>query len=260
VSPEISIVLPVYRNGPVLPELQQQLTAVLEGQAVPYEILYVDDACPEDSLAVLRHLAAADERVAVLALARNVGQNRALLIGLAYARGQAVVLMDADLQDPPAAIPQLLERLQQGPAAVFAGRRGPYESRGRLATSRLIKGLLHLLTLGRLPADAGLFVAMRREMVEWLLAYNLPEPYLLGLMARSGLPLVSLPVERAPASRSSYTVEMRLRLALRALATVAGPMPQAGEWTEAAPIAEYIGERFRPAGTPPVPRHAAPGR
>jgi dolichol-phosphate mannosyltransferase/undecaprenyl-phosphate 4-deoxy-4-formamido-L-arabinose transferase len=249
VHPEISVVLPVYRNRASLPELHQQLTAVLEAQARPYELLFVDDACPEDSLTVLRRLAGADERVAVLALARNVGQNQAILVGLAWARGQVAVLMDADLQDPPVAIPLLLDTLSAGAAAVFAGRRGQYESRGRLATSRLFKGLLHLLSLRRLPADAGLFVAMRREMVDHLLAHATPDPYVLGLMARSGLPLASVPVERAPAPHSSYTPRMRARLAMRALATVLGPKPQEGAHPQSAPVTERIGARFNETDT-----------
>jgi glycosyltransferase involved in cell wall biosynthesis len=249
VRPEISVVLPVYRNGAALAELHRQLTALLEAQARPYELLFVDDACPEGSLAALRTLADADERVAVLALNRNVGQNRAILIGLAHARGQVAVLMDADLQDPPAAVPLLLDTLSEGAAAVFAGRRGRYQSRWRLATSRLFKGLLHLLSLGRLPADAGLFVAMRREMVDHLLAHATADPYVLGLMARSGLPLASVPVERAPAPHSSYTPWMRARLAVRALVTVLGPRHQEGAHPQAAPIAERIGARFGEADT-----------
>jgi glycosyltransferase involved in cell wall biosynthesis len=216
-EPEISVVLPVYKNRAALAELHRQLTVVLAQQGAPYELIFVDDVCPEGSGAALHEIAAADARVRVLTLPRNVGQNRAVMAGLALARGRVVVTMDADLQDPPAAIPRLLSALAAGPAAVFAGRRGAYESWGRRATSRLFKGLLHLLSQRRLPVDAGLFVALRRELVEQLLASSDPDPYVVGLIARSGLPLASVPVHRAPSSRSAYTLGMRLRVAGRAL-------------------------------------------
>ena len=242
-QPDISVVLPVYRNRAALGELYRRLTLVLEPLA-PYELIFCDDACPDDSLAVLRSLAAADERVAVLALSENVGQNRAVLIGLAYARGQVVIAMDADLQDPPQAIPGLVAALSGETAAVFAGRRGTYQSAGRMLGSRVFKRLLHALSHGQLPVDAGLFVAMRREMVERLLSYRAPQPYVLGLMARTGLPMISLPVERAPARRSGYSLRARIQVAIRALVTILSPEPrESGRPGD--PVADRIGARFR---------------
>src|SRR5947208_9645895 len=194
-EPEVSIVVPVYRNADTLDELHRRVTAALGRAGARHELLFVDDACPAGSLAVLRRLAARDPRVAILSLAENVGQNRAVLAGLAHARGEVVVIMDADLQDPPEAIPALLAALR-GPAVVFAGRPGRYESAVRLATSRALKWLLHLLSRRRIPGDAGLFVAMRRSVVERLLAFPDPDPYVVGLIGRTGLPLASIPVER----------------------------------------------------------------
>jgi glycosyltransferase involved in cell wall biosynthesis len=244
VEPDISVILPVYRNAAVLDDLYLQLVSALELLGSPFELLFVDDASPDRSLTVLRRLATVDERVAVLALPENVGQNRAVMAGLAYARGEVAVVMDADLQDPPAALPALLGHLRQSDAAaVFAGRRGRYERLSRRLSSRLFKGLLHLLTIGRLPADAGLFVAMRREMVEQLLSYDVSTPYVVGLMARGGLPLISIPVERAPAERSGYTAGMRLCLSLLALRTIAGPIRQRQAQPDTVP-AELIGSRF----------------
>src|SRR5205814_350062 len=123
-APSVSVVVPVYRNTETLEELHRRLDAALGAAGVDFELVFVEDACPAGSLAVLRRLEAADPRVGVLALPRNVGQHAAVLRGLARARGRAVVVMDADLQDPPDAVPALLARRAQGPAAVFAGRRG----------------------------------------------------------------------------------------------------------------------------------------
>jgi glycosyltransferase involved in cell wall biosynthesis len=203
-DPELSVVVPVYRNADTLGGLHRRLRAVLEPLA-PYEILFVDDGCPEGSRAVLQGLAGTDPRVAALVLDRNVGQQRAILAGLAHARGEWVVVMDADLQDPPEAIPDLLRAAGTGARAVFAGRRGEYESAGRLATSRLFKRTLHRLC--GVPADAGCFVALHRSLVSRLLDLGGPRPFVVAMIGCTGLPAISVPVEReARASgTSSYS-------------------------------------------------------
>ncbi len=220
------MVVPVYGNQGTLEALFDRVRAAIEGApSGEFEALFVEDAGPDRSFDVLRALTARDPRVGVIALERNLGQNRAVLVGLAHARGRRAVVLDADLQDPPEAIPRLLSALQGDVAAVFAGRRGSYESPLRLATSFGLKRLLHLVSLARLPRDAGLFVALERVMIEHLLDCRDPDPYVPSLIGRSGLRLASVPVERAasPDGRSGYTVRGRLRLAMRAVATALAP-------------------------------------
>jgi glycosyltransferase involved in cell wall biosynthesis len=135
-SPSVSVIVPVYRNRATLRELHRRVSAVLEGAGRTFEILFVNDDCPAGSLEVLRELTAGDARVAVLSLASNVGQHQAVVTALSEARGEWVVVMDADLQDPPEALPELLRAGEAGFSAVFAGRCGEYESRFRLLTSR----------------------------------------------------------------------------------------------------------------------------
>ena len=110
----------------------------------------------------------------------NIGQQRAVLAGLAQARGSRVVVMDADLQDPPEAIPVLLDALSGNVSAVFFGRRGRHQSIVRHLTSRLFKTLLHMAC--GTPPDAGLFVAMDRRMVTRLLPIGRPGPSVLAMM------------------------------------------------------------------------------
>lgn len=221
-GPDLSIVLPVYRNREMLCALCRNLCDVLDAQGRPYELIFVDDACPDGSRAVLEALAQTNPHVVVLALEQNVGQQRAVLTGLRHARGQWVVVMDADLQDPPEAIPLLLAAARDGAAAVFAGRRGRYESRLRLLTSRVFKRALHLLC--GVPVDAGLYVAMNRQMLERVLALDNPRPHLVAMIGCSGLPVASIPVRRAerPAGRSAYTSWGRLEVAWQALTWVLG--------------------------------------
>lgn len=248
-APDLSVVVPVYRNETTIEPLMERIRAALEG-AGKFEVLFVDDAGPDRSLDVLGALAGQDARVGVISLARNLGQNRAVLVGLAHARGRRVVVLDADLQDPPEAIPGLLSALQGDVAAVFAGRRGRYESPLRLATSYGLKRLLSLVSKRRLPPDAGLFVAMDRAMVERLLDCQDADPHVPALMGRTGLRLISVPVERAgaPNGRSGYTARGRLRLAARAIATALGPRdgpPGGRPWRDAqAWVRAYAGVPF----------------
>ncbi|MBI5419764.1 MAG: glycosyltransferase [Deltaproteobacteria bacterium] len=192
---DISVVVPVYRNADSLRELHGRLRRVMESKGFRYEMIFVDDGCPDGSPAVLEEMASADPGVAVLSLGRNLGQHRAVLAGLRRARGNAIAVMDADLQDPPEAIPALLEKLGEGFAGVFAGRRGRYESPLRLLTSFLFKGLLHLLC--GVPRDAGMYVVMSREMAARLLSIDARRPFVIAMIGCAGLPVASIPVERS---------------------------------------------------------------
>jgi glycosyltransferase involved in cell wall biosynthesis len=217
-KPEISIVLPIYKNRLVLRELCSRLCTTLAASERSFEIICVNDACPEGSLKVLMEIACQDDRVVVLALEQNVGQHRALLAGMARSRAAIVILMDADLQDRPEAIPTLIEKLDEGYGAVYAGRRGCYQSKARLFSSRLFKGLVAILT--GMPSDAGLFVALSRQAVQRVLDFDDEErPYLTAMIACVGLPVTSVPVLRAvrPAGVSAYSSWMRMKIGLHAV-------------------------------------------
>ena len=246
-EPLLSIVMPVYRNAATLRELHSRLSRAMRTQRLDYELIFVNDACPENSLAVLIELAQSDPQTAVVALERNVGQQRAVMAGLRLARGASVVVMDADLQDPPEAIPGLLRELQSGYAAVFAGRRGAYESPFRLLTSRVFKRMQSWLS--GVPPDAGLFVVMRRDMVERLLAFDAPRPFLVPMIGCTGLPLASTPVLRAarPSGVSAYSTWKRLKIACLSLGWTVVWRLRAGRGTPRAGgalVKTYFGTRF----------------
>jgi glycosyltransferase involved in cell wall biosynthesis len=208
----VSAVVPVYRNARTLEELCRRLAAALGDD---HEIVLVDDGCPEGSWPVIEALAAADARVRPVRHAANRGQNAAVLTGLAAARGEEIAVLDADLQDPPEAVPALLAELRRGDAAiVFGGRRGRYESAPRLLASRLFKRTLHVASGRRLPVDAGLFLVMRASVRDRLG----PGGYVLASLARAGVPMRSVPVARErSASPSAYSGAARVRLAARAI-------------------------------------------
>jgi glycosyltransferase involved in cell wall biosynthesis len=217
---EISIVLPVYRNRQTLEELHGRLSAALGAASLAYELLFVDDASPDGSGDAIGQLSARDPRVRAIHLPRNVGQHRAAWLGLSAARGAWAVVMDADLQDPPEAIPALLAAAPPGVDAVFAARRGRYEGPGRLLMSRLFKTVRQVLT--GIPRDAGMFLALRRPLVEEILRHDVPRPFLTAMVGLSGRRFVTVPVERSPrpCGTSAYSSAGRLLMAGRELAFV----------------------------------------
>ena len=212
------MVVPVHRNAATVGELADRVAGALAPTGRDFELLFVDDACPDGSTEALAQIAARDRRVRVHSLPRNIGQHRAVLHGLSQARGEWCVILDADLQDPPEAIPRLLEVGESGYAAVFAGRRGRYESRARLLTSRFFKRTLALLA--GVPVDAGMFVALDRELVRRLLAMPGRRPFMVGMIGYAGLPSASVPVARVRRAQgySSYDPRLRASSAARGLA------------------------------------------
>jgi glycosyltransferase involved in cell wall biosynthesis len=215
VSP-VSVVTPVYGNAATLGELAAQVAAALADR--PWRLRLVVDASPDDSLAVAHGLAASDERVAVTALAANVGQHKALARGLADEGGPGPwVCLDADLQDPPEAIPLLLDRLTADPAvdAVFAGRRGRYERWDRLVGARAHRRLLSWIT--GLPPDAGAFVALGPAARHAILRRDAPS--IVAAIGVAGLRVASLPVPRVPrpSGGSAWSGTARLRQSARTL-------------------------------------------
>lgn len=214
----IAVVVPVHRNRETVADLTRRILA-----AVPEaRIVLVDDACPDGSGVVIDALAAHDGRVLGLHHAENRGQQEAIRTGLRAADAAVYVVLDADLQDPPEAIRSLLDRLGRAEGrvdAVFAGRRGSYETPLRRLAGEIHRRLLAAL-LG-LPADAGGYVVMTRACVQAVLALNGP-PQLVAMIGRTGLPTTSLPVvrQRRATGRSTIGTMARLRHAAAALVHV----------------------------------------
>jgi undecaprenyl-phosphate 4-deoxy-4-formamido-L-arabinose transferase len=181
----ISVVVPVYRSAALLPALAQRLKRVLEAQGRPWEIIMVDDASPDHSYAVMRELRAQDARVRIVQLARNHGQQHATLCGLNYARGDEVVTIDDDLQNPPEEIAPLLARLREGHAAVIGRiidkRHGWWRNAGSRAHQALAERII-----GK-PRDLYLssFRALSRAAVDRLVRYKGAHPHISALLLKS---------------------------------------------------------------------------
>jgi glycosyltransferase involved in cell wall biosynthesis len=217
---DLSVVVPVFRNAGTLSELHRRVVSTLEAENFTFELILVNDACPEGSREVISTLEQIDERVRCVVMPSNTGQHRALLSGIRVATGRWTVLMDADLQDPPEAIPSLIREGERGYPAVFSERRGDYESAYRMFSGKLYRLLLHLMT--GLPRGAGAFVAMRREVVDRLLRLEGPEPFIVPMIWCTGLPTSSVPVERAvrEGGTSAWSEWRRLRATFHAFSWV----------------------------------------
>ncbi|MGY1718673.1 glycosyltransferase [Blastococcus sp. SYSU DS0552] len=215
----VAVIVPVYGNEATLVELARRLGVALEGH--PWRLRLVVDASPDDSAAVAQALAGEDARIGVTVLTVNGGQHAALTRGLAdEPHADVWVCMDADLQDPPEAVPLLLERLSRGDVeAVFAGRRGRYESPLRRLTGTLHRRVAGSLT--GLPPDAGAFLVLGPTVRAAVLSgvRDRGAPSVVLAVGRSGRPVTSVPVARAlrPVGRSAWTAGARVRQSARSL-------------------------------------------
>jgi dolichol-phosphate mannosyltransferase len=182
----ISVVVPIFNEEAVIPLLHVELLAALEPTGHEFEIVYVNDGSADASRDLLLERQAADPRITVVDLSRNWGHQPALTAGLAHARGDAVVLIDGDLQDPPAAIPSLVAAWQRGAEVVVAQRRSRVETGLRRALFPLFYRLLGFVSDFPIPLNAGIFGLLDRRAVDAISALSETNRFLPGLRAWVG--------------------------------------------------------------------------
>ncbi|HVK54736.1 MAG TPA: glycosyltransferase family 2 protein [Burkholderiales bacterium] len=202
-SPErktrISIVVPVYNEQDVLLEFHRRLSPVLTSTELSYEIIYVNDGSTDATLAVIQQMKRDDGRVALLDLSRNFGKEIALTAGLDYAGGEAVVVIDADLQDPPELIPELISGWRDGYDVVYATRTSREgETFFKKVTSRWFYRLIQKLCKFDVPADTGDFRLLSRRAVDAIRQLREQHRFMKGLFAWIGYPQTSIHYCRSP--------------------------------------------------------------
>jgi glycosyltransferase involved in cell wall biosynthesis len=197
VVPEFSVVVPVFDEADGLNELHRRLRAVMDGLG-EWEAVYVNDGSRDASLRRLEALRADDPRVAIVNLSRNFGKEIATTAGLDHARGAAVIVIDADLQDPPEVIPDLVAGWRAGFDMVYAQRRmRAGETWLKRATANLFYRLMDHLGRVRMPRDAGDFRLMSRRVVDALREMREQHRFMKGLFAWVGFPSLAVPYDRA---------------------------------------------------------------
>jgi len=209
VDPELSIVVPLYNEHEVLPMLHERLTRVLRSQGITYELVLVDDGSQDATSDMLDTLAASDQAVTAVFLSRNFGKEAALTAGLQQSAGQAVIMMDADLQDPPELIPQMLLAWRNGADVVNMRRRSREgESFLKRASAYCFYRVLNAVSEVDIPADTGDFRLLSRAAVDALDLVVERKRYMKGLFAWIGFPTVEIaydrPARAAGASKWDY--------------------------------------------------------
>jgi dolichol-phosphate mannosyltransferase len=218
-KPKLSFVIPVYNEQDNLPILFARLSSVMEEIEPDFEIIFVDDGSRDGSLVLLQDLARKDSRVCVVELARNFGHQIAISAGLDYASGDGVVIMDADLQDPPEVLPEFIAKWREGYDVVYAVRRHRKENWFKRYAYKFFYRLLKRIANIDIPLDAGDFCIMDRRVVQILV--NMPERnrFIRGIRSWIGLEQTGLDYERHAryAGDSKFTFVRLLYLALDGL-------------------------------------------
>jgi undecaprenyl-phosphate 4-deoxy-4-formamido-L-arabinose transferase len=213
-SVDISVVIPVFNEAPTLPELHERLAKVMRAVGRPYEVLLVDDGSTDASPAVLRSIHARDGTVRVIRFNRNYGQHAAVLAGMERSRGEVVVTLDADLQNPPEEIPRLLARVDEGFDVVGGCRMDRHDPWiRRLASSAMNRAASRVVGV-RMQDYGCMLRAYRRAVVDQILACPEIARFLPALANVFAAGVSEIPVEHAPRphGRSKYGLFRILRL------------------------------------------------
>ncbi len=185
----LSVVVPAYNEFPVLEEFHQRISDVLGATGMSYEIIYIDDGSTDDTAVLLNRLRDEDPAVAVIELSRNFGKEVALTAGLDHARGDAVIIIDADLQDPPELIDEFLREWRNGYDIVY-GRRTDREGESwlKITTAKWFYRVINRLSDVEIPRDSGDFRLISRRALDALLSLRETHRYMKGLYAWVGFP------------------------------------------------------------------------
>jgi dolichol-phosphate mannosyltransferase len=216
----LSVIMPVFNEAEVLPLTLQRLRSVLQDVSWQYELLFVDDGSRDNSAAIIRAEGLRDPRIKLLSFARNFGHQAAITAGLDCASGDAVVVMDCDLQDPPELIPLMLQRINEGYDVVSAQRaRRDSDTWFKRSTANLFYWLMQRLADKRIQPEVGDFRMFSASAVKALRQFREQHRFMRGLVAWLGLREALVPFDRQPraAGETKYPLHKMLRFAWTAI-------------------------------------------
>lgn len=216
-TPEISIIAPVFNEEQNITPLYERISRVVTELNASYEIIFVNDGSRDRSMEIIRQLALSDSKVKFINFSRNFGHQIAVSAGLDACNGKQIVIIDADLQDPPELIADMRNRLNAGYEVVYARRRTRQgESMLKRATAKAFYRLLQRITSVPIPVDTGDFRIMDRKIVEVLKRMPEQEKFLRGQIAWAGFRQTFIEYDRDSrnAGRTGYTFRKMFRLAL----------------------------------------------
>ena len=197
-APEISVVVPCFNEEGVIAETHRRLRATLAEIGLPFELIYVDDGSRDQTLALLAGIQQSDARVRVVALSRNFGHQLAITAGLNHSLGRAVVLIDADLQDPPEVIHEMIARWREGYEVVYGTRlRRAGETAFKTKTAAWFYRLINRVSEIPIPLDTGDFRLLDRKAVDALSSMPERDRFVRGLVSWVGFRQIAVPYDRA---------------------------------------------------------------
>jgi len=219
-SVTFTVAVPVFNEVESLPELYQRVREVMETLGEDWELILVDDGSTDGSTDIIQDLAKKDSHVRPVIFARNFGHQIALTAGLDYSRGEAVIVMDADLQDPPEVFPELIGKWREGYEVIYAVRKHRQgETFFKKLTASLFYRLINRITDVNLPLDAGDFRLLDRKVVDTLNRMREKHRFPRGMTVWVGFRQVGVPYERAVrfAGETKYPFSKMFRLAINAI-------------------------------------------
>lgn len=219
-KPTISIVAPVFNESGSLPEFYRRASEAMNALGEPWELVLVDDGSRDGSSDIIRDLAEKDPHVRPVIFARNFGHQLAVTAGLDYSRGQAVVIIDSDCQDPPEVIPELIAKWREGYEVVFAVRaEREGESWFKLFTAKLFYRLIYRITDIDLPLDTGDFRLLDRQVVDVMNQMRERHRFLRGMSVWVGFRQTGVPYKRAArfAGETKYPLKKMVKFASDAI-------------------------------------------
>ncbi len=220
VNPTISIVAPIWNESQTMEELYRRVVEVMDATEETWELLLVDDGSTDGSTDMILELAARDSRVRPVIFARNFGHQIAVTAGMDYSSGQAVVIMDADLQDPPEVVQDLIAKWRDGYEVVYAVRtEREGETWFKQFTASLFYRLIYRITDVDIPLDAGDFRLMDRKVIDVLQQMRERHRFLRGMSVWVGFKQVGVPYRRAArfAGETKYPLRKMLKFAFDAI-------------------------------------------
>jgi len=215
-----SIIAPIFNEYENIPELYRRVSEVMDATGEAWELILVDDGCTDGSTDRIRELAIKDGRVRPVIFARNFGHQIAVTAGMDYAHGDAVVIIDADLQDPPEVILDLAKKWKEGYEVVYAVRaEREGETRFKLWTASLFYRLIYRITDVKIPLDTGDFRLIDRKVVNVMNGMREKHRFLRGMGAWVGFKQIGVEYKRAArySGETKYPLKKMLRLAINAI-------------------------------------------
>jgi dolichol-phosphate mannosyltransferase len=234
--PTYSIVVPIYNEQAVIPILMRRLDALLGCLDAPGEVIFVDDGSDDAGVIVIEGKVRADRRYRLIKLSRNFGHQIAITTGLDHAAGRAVIVMDADLQDPPEVVMEMIGKWKEGYEVVSAERASRAgESRFKLLTADLFYRVMGMLGGASIPRNAGDFRLIDRKALDWFLAMPERDRFVRGMFAWIGLRQTTVKFHRPPraAGDGKYPLSKMIALAANGLVSFSDAPLRLALWSGA---------------------------